>query len=121
VQDCANSQNRNGSGTAHPGDDETSAASAQNGNRHVMSLGREQQQICPGQEEGARLHRALPSCLLRHEESSNGDYELTIPYEDEADLDKTVYDLISEMAMEADDRHCFIETHLYENGTERQW
>ena len=37
---------------------------------------------------------------------SNGDYELTIPYQNEADLDKTVYELISAMAMEADDRHC---------------
>lgn len=52
---------------------------------------------------------------------ANGDYELAIPYEDDADLDKTVYDLLSAISNEADNRHCFIEADVYQNGTDRHW
>lgn len=40
------------------------------------------------------------------------EYELTIPYKNKKDLDKTIYDLLSEMDSKADMRHCFIETDL---------
>lgn len=51
----------------------------------------------------------------------NGDYELRIPHENDADLDNTINDLLRDIEIEADDRHCFIEADVYENGTDRYW
>lgn len=49
------------------------------------------------------------------------EYELTFAYEDDADLDRQVNDLLQEIEQEADLRNCFIETDLRENGTDRYW
>jgi hypothetical protein len=51
----------------------------------------------------------------------DGEYELTIPYENDDDLDRTVHDLLSAISSEADDQHCFIEADVYEKGTDRHW
>jgi hypothetical protein len=48
-------------------------------------------------------------------------YELIIPYEDDADLDETIYRLLGEIEGAADLRHCFIEADVMEKGTERSW
>ncbi|MNB83990.1 hypothetical protein PS726_04712 [Pseudomonas fluorescens] len=51
----------------------------------------------------------------------SGNYELTIPYGSDDELDKTVYDLLTEIGQEADMRNCFIEAVAWEEGTERRW
>jgi len=51
-----------------------------------------------------------------------GEYELTIPYENDADLDEQVNELLSELARAADDRNCFLqECDASEKGGERSW
>jgi hypothetical protein len=52
---------------------------------------------------------------------SEVEYELKFSYEDEARLDKQIYDLLEEIAGEADCRSCFIETDVQEQGTDRSW
>ena len=49
------------------------------------------------------------------------EYELTVWYEDDADLDRQVGDLLGDLAREADLRNCFIEWDLCEQGTDRSW
>ena len=49
------------------------------------------------------------------------EYELTFAYEDDADLDKQVDDLLQEIEREADLHPCFIEADLREQGTDRSW
>jgi len=50
------------------------------------------------------------------------DYELTIPYEDEDDLDDVIEDIIVEMADIADSRHCFIEHDMIAlDDSDRVW
>ncbi|WP_395828021.1 recombinase family protein [Collimonas sp.] len=51
----------------------------------------------------------------------NGDYELKIPYDSDADLDNTVNELLSGMASDADDRHCFSESDACMEGADRYW
>ncbi|WP_245578187.1 hypothetical protein [Marinobacterium litorale] len=71
------------------------------GHRHPAPHGGEQQQV-----------RARPEA---------GHYELTIPYRSDTELDKTVYDLLTEISQEAYMRNCFIEADAWEVGTERRW
>jgi hypothetical protein len=52
---------------------------------------------------------------------SDDEYELVIPYDDDADLDKQVHELLSDISIEADNRHCFIDADVREKGTERSW
>ncbi|WP_414755909.1 hypothetical protein [Anabaena sp. CCY 9910] len=49
------------------------------------------------------------------------EYILTIPYENDEDLDKQVWDLIQEMDSHADMDCCFIEIDAHEIGTDRTW
>ena len=50
------------------------------------------------------------------------EYELTIQYEDEKDLERTIDDIYREMDMEADLRNCFIEADIQAlDGSERSW
>ncbi|MBD2255268.1 hypothetical protein H6G14_29050, partial [Nostoc parmelioides FACHB-3921] len=49
------------------------------------------------------------------------EYILTIPYENDEDLDKQVWDLIQEMDSHADMDCCFIEIDAHEIGTDRSW
>jgi DNA invertase Pin-like site-specific DNA recombinase len=62
-------------------------------------------------------------CLsdYRMKKLRDGEYELTFTYRDDADLDKQIYDLLDEMESQADLHHCFTETNVRENGTERSW
>ena len=46
---------------------------------------------------------------------------MTIPYRSDTELDKTVYDLLTEISQEAYMRNCFIEADAWEVGTERRW
>ena len=49
------------------------------------------------------------------------EYELTFSYEDDADLDRQVYDLLREIDHEAELRSCFIEADIREKDTDRSW
>ena len=49
------------------------------------------------------------------------EYELTFTFEDGADLDQQVHDLLRKIEHEANLSHCFIEFDLQEKGTERSW
>ena len=50
------------------------------------------------------------------------DYELTIPYENDKDLDNTIYDILQEASSIADMRNGFIEAEvLAQDGSERYW
>jgi hypothetical protein len=49
------------------------------------------------------------------------EYELTFSYQDDADLDRQVHDLLRDIDNEADLRHCFTEADVTENGTDRSW
>lgn len=49
------------------------------------------------------------------------EYELTITYKDDADLDKQIHDMLTECEHFADLRNCFTESDVRENGTDRSW
>ena len=51
----------------------------------------------------------------------SGEYELKIPYRTDEDVDKTMDDLLSEIAREADLRHCFSESDAHLEGSDRSW
>ncbi|KPX21533.1 Resolvase domain-containing protein [Pseudomonas amygdali pv. dendropanacis] len=50
---------------------------------------------------------------------SNGEYELKVPYDSDAELDDTVNELLSDIASGAEDRHCFSESEVHMEGTDR--
>ena len=58
-----------------------------------------------------------------HKPDSKGyEYELTIPYENDKDIDDTVYEILREAAEIADRRNGFIETDVIaQDGSERYW
>ena len=49
------------------------------------------------------------------------DYEITIPYEDDKDLDEAIDDMLSEMSSTADYRNCFIEADVSTLDGEKSW
>ena len=51
----------------------------------------------------------------------NGDYELKVPYDNDEDLDETVNELLSDIACDAEDRHCFSESDARIEGIDRYW
>ena len=51
----------------------------------------------------------------------NGEYELKVPYESDEDLDEAVNELRSDIASDADDRHCFSESDARMEGHDRHW
>ncbi|MBF0510019.1 MAG: hypothetical protein HQK57_13985 [Deltaproteobacteria bacterium] len=58
---------------------------------------------------------------MKKPEKDGWEYELTIPYENDADLDKTIYDILAEMESTADIRHCFIEANVTAIDSDRSW
>ncbi|MCL2875254.1 MAG: recombinase family protein [Betaproteobacteria bacterium] len=51
----------------------------------------------------------------------NGEYELKVPYNTDEDLEKAVNELLSDIACDADDRHCFSESEARMEGTDLTW
>ena len=49
------------------------------------------------------------------------DYELTIPYETEEELESKIDELYQEMFNIADNDYCFIEADIREIGSDRYW
>ncbi len=64
-------------------------------------------------------------CLERYDmkkpQNGSWDYEITIPYTDDKDLDKIIDEILSEAHSIANRRNCFIETDVREIGGERSW
>ncbi|MHC5747669.1 MAG: hypothetical protein ACYTXT_38485 [Nostoc sp.] len=52
---------------------------------------------------------------------NGSEYIITIPYKNDEDLDKQVYDLFGEMDSHADMDYCFIEIDAHEISTDRSW
>lgn len=57
----------------------------------------------------------------RRLDKNGNEYELTIQYTDDQDLERQIYDLASEMESMADLRNCSTESDFTEIGTERCW
>jgi hypothetical protein len=72
-----------------------------------------------------RSLEAIDAIVFSHYEIkdlADGKYEITFHYEDDADLDKQVYDLLRECQHFADLYNCSIEgTDAVEKGTDRSW
>jgi hypothetical protein len=49
------------------------------------------------------------------------DYEITVEYDNEKDLDDTIYNIYSEMQSHADMRNCFIEADISDKNSDRRW
>ena len=49
------------------------------------------------------------------------EYELTIPYENDEELDDIIYGMIQEAANIADYHHCFIESDVIDMDSDRSW
>ena len=49
------------------------------------------------------------------------EYQMVIAYRTDAELDKRMVDLFSEISWEADRRNCFSESETSIEGTDRQW
>ncbi|WP_106078281.1 recombinase family protein [Chromobacterium amazonense] len=62
-------------------------------------------------------------CLAPYEAQRlpNGDYELKLAYKDDADLDDQLYELLGEIASDADDYGCFSESEARMPGTNKSW
>jgi len=59
---------------------------------------------------------------MRKPDPKGYDYELTIPYENDKDLDDTVYEILQEASNIADGRNGFIEADVIaQDGSERYW
>ena len=51
----------------------------------------------------------------------NGEYALKVPYDSDEELDEAVNELLSDIASDADDRHCFSESEARMEGADRHW
>ena len=51
----------------------------------------------------------------------SGEYELTVPYDSDENLNDTVNELLNDIASDTDDRHCFSESDARMEGTDRHW
>jgi hypothetical protein len=58
---------------------------------------------------------------MKKPDKNGWEYELTIPYKNDKDLDDTVYDMLAEMNSTADRRNCFIEADVTAVGSDRSW
>ncbi len=55
-------------------------------------------------------------------DKDGGEYKLTIPCEDNEDLDETIYNMLSEIESKADRRNCFIEADVTAlDGSDKSW
>jgi len=64
----------------------------------------------------------LPQYEMEKPDQDGHEYELKIPYENEEDLESTIYDLYAEMERTADMRNCFIDPDIIAlDGSERSW
>ena len=69
------------------------------------------------------IERFVLSHYGMHKPDPKGyDYQLTIPYENDKDLDNTIYDILHEASSIADGRNGFIEAEVIaQDGSERYW
>jgi hypothetical protein len=58
---------------------------------------------------------------MRKPKKDGWEYELTIPYENDTDLEETIDEMIAEIEREADARNCFIEADVSDPDSDRTW
>ena len=59
---------------------------------------------------------------MKKRDAKGWEYELTISYETDEELDQIIYEILSEASGHADDRHCFIEANVIAlDGSDRSW
>lgn len=59
---------------------------------------------------------------MKKSRKNDWEYILTIPYDDDAELDRRIEEVIMEAASQADMRHCFIEADVVSlDDPERSW
>jgi hypothetical protein len=51
----------------------------------------------------------------------DGEYELTLSYADDADLDEQIYALLGAVIIEGKKRKCSVTVNVREKGTKRYW
>ncbi len=71
-----------------------------------------------------RALESIENYHLRHYNAKrrpSGDYELSVPYRTDAELDETVEALLRDIDREADLRNCFTETDAHLEGSDRHW
>ena len=54
-------------------------------------------------------------------EKDGSEYELTIPYSTDEELDNIIYDIYQEMGSTADYKNCFIEADIWDKESEKSW
>ena len=52
---------------------------------------------------------------------TRGDYLLKVPYKNDKDLDTSISELLSDIANDAEDQHCFSESEARLDGSDRCW
>jgi len=64
----------------------------------------------------------LSEYIIRKEcEDDWGEYELSIPYENDEDLDETIYDMLDEIDRRTRNRYCFAEYDVRDMNSDRSW
>ncbi|MBM3210636.1 hypothetical protein FJZ33_00335 [Candidatus Poribacteria bacterium] len=58
---------------------------------------------------------------MKKKRKDGWEYELTIPYENDEDLDDIIYDMLQEASDIADGRYCFIESDVRDMDSDRSW
>jgi len=66
-------------------------------------------------------HYVLAPLNAKKTEKDRWDYEITLSYDDDEDLERQIYALYGEMESTADLRNCFIEADIWDPETERSW
>jgi len=84
----------------------------ENNNKFVRGKGKVRDEI---------ERRILSEYNFKKPYADSYDYEITIPYENDKDLDEIIYEMLSEMSCTADYRNCFIETDVRTLDDEKNW
>lgn len=58
---------------------------------------------------------------MKKKRNDRWEYELTIPYENDEELDDIIYDMLQEASNIADCRNCFIESDVRDVNSDRSW
>jgi len=58
---------------------------------------------------------------MKKKDKNGCEYELTIPYKNDKDLDDIMYDLLDEMQREADMHNCFTESDAKDMNSDKSW
>jgi transcriptional regulator with XRE-family HTH domain len=74
--------------------------------------------------EESRARKTIEKAHLERYEMKklkDDEYELTVPYHNDADLDEQIYALFGAINTEAKRRKCSVKVDMWEKGTDRYW